>query len=117
MELNRSWEATSCAVTQQIPSILWNPKVHYRVHNSPPLVPILSQINPIHPIPLRLIWMLSTHLRLGLPTGQDPSDFPINILYALFFSPILGGMARPHIVNGGDTLQVWRVAVNILNKQ
>jgi hypothetical protein len=26
-------------------------------------------------------------------------------------------MARPHVADGGDGLQIWRVAVNILNKQ
>jgi hypothetical protein len=42
------------AATQELLSILWNQNVHYRVHMSPPLVPILSNINPIHTIPFSL---------------------------------------------------------------
>jgi len=61
-ELNPSWEANRFSASQEIPRILRNPKVHYRVHNSPPPVPILSQISLV-PILLPEI-----HLDIILPS-------------------------------------------------
>jgi hypothetical protein len=91
MELSPSWEAANCVATEELSSILWNPKVHYRVDRSPPLVPILSPVTLVHTIPSYLSnihLVLSTHLHLGHPSGLFPSTFPTNILYTFIFSPI-----------------------------
>ena len=48
-----SWEANSSLARQELLRMLWNRKVHYRIHRSPPPVSVLSHMNTVHvPFPL-----------------------------------------------------------------
>ena len=52
--------------SQKIPHIMWNPKLHQHVHSSLPLVPILSQMNPVHALPSYYLLNTSVILTIQL---------------------------------------------------
>jgi len=51
MEQSPSWKANTHTASQEIPHLLWNPKVNYLVHKGPSLVLPLSQAHPAHNFP------------------------------------------------------------------
>ena len=104
MQQSPSWEANRFSVSQKIPRILWNTKIHYGIHKWPPPVPFLSQLDPVHAptshfLKIHLsILMLSSHLSLDLPSGVFPSGFPTKTLYTPLPSPIRATCPTHHIL-------------------
>ena len=48
MEQSPSWKANRFEASQEIPRILWSPKIHYHIHKCPQPFPILSLLDPVH---------------------------------------------------------------------
>ena len=91
MEQSPSCEANRFSGSQEIPRILWNPKRFITVFTTARHL-YLSwarsiQSMPSHPTSWRFILILSSYLRLDLPSGLFPSGFPTKTLYKPFLSP------------------------------
>jgi hypothetical protein len=65
------WDADSRS-SSQIPHILWNPKVHYHVHKTPSVVPVLSHMNPVH---ILICYFYKVHCSI-LPSISGSSGSP-----------------------------------------
>ena len=70
VEQSSFWEAVSASASREISYILWNTKVHYLVHKSPPPVPILSEVSPIHVLPTDFIKMILNIILTSTPTSS-----------------------------------------------
>ena len=62
--------------SQEIPCILWNPKVHYRVRNNPSIFPVLSHTNPLYVFPS---YILNVHYSIILPLTSVSSKLPLSL--------------------------------------
>jgi len=71
MEQSPPWEVNSHSYIQDL---LWNPKAHFHVHNSPPLVPVQSQMNPVH-ISLRI--SVKIYSNIILPSASKSSEWSL----------------------------------------
>jgi hypothetical protein len=70
---NKRWTFLSCLSSQETPSLSWNLKVHHRVYNSLPLIPILGLMNSVHTIPQQSFKIHFNIILLSMPRSSKSS--------------------------------------------
>ena len=71
-------EANSSSDSHEIPRVLWNQKVHYRVHKNPPLVAVLNQITSVH-LPSYFLYIIETRFFFRGWTGLVGLDLVVEV--------------------------------------
>ena len=93
MKQSPSLEANRFSASQEIPFLLWNPKVHCRIHKSPPRVPILSQLHPVHT-------PTSHFLNIILPSTPGSPNWYLSLKFPhqnpVYASPLTHTRYMPH---------------------
>jgi hypothetical protein len=100
-------EATSSSVSLEIPRILWNTKAHHRTHNSPPPVPVLSQIHPFK-TPQSSILKIHFNILLLSSQGLQSCLCPSGLLTRTLYGPLpLPNSATIHSSWFDHSVSIW----------
>jgi hypothetical protein len=114
-----SYLRTNCfSASQKIPRILWNPKVHYRIHKCPPPVPILIQPNPVHTTTFDFL-KIDLNIRTILPSTPWSPNWYLSLRLCVSPLPHLHYVPRPshfyrfyHSNNIGWGVQIIKLLIN-----
>jgi hypothetical protein len=114
MKPGPSREASSRQAAQEIPKISWNPKVYWHTYSEEPAIRVIWIRSIPHPVSLRSILIIYSHLRLGLPTALFPSGFLIKIFYTFSLLSHAYYMPCPYHIPWLDYCNfVWRGFVRL----
>ena len=124
MEQSPSWKTDRFSASQEIPHILWNPKVHYHIHKYPPPVPILRHLDPVH---TTISYFLKIHLNIILPsmTGSPKWSLSLRFIslcwpkiqqYWTLLTPI-SWMCLCHSKNKTPTFVTYNLKISVLEEK